>query len=122
MASLRSFRDLEVWKRSMVLAERVYQATAGFPREEGYGLTSQLRRAAVSIPSNIAEGQSRNSTGEFLQFLGMARGSLAELMTQVDLAGRLGYLPPERLENLESLATEVSKMLSGLMRSLRSGT
>ena len=103
----------------MDLAKIVYKATATFPHEERYGLTSQLRRAAVSIPSNIAEGQSRNSTGEFTQFLGMAKGSLAEAMTQAELAGRLGYLPPDQLDKLGVLTTELAKMINGLMRSLR---
>jgi four helix bundle protein len=120
MATVRSFRDLEVWKKAMALTERIYQATAAFPREERYGLTSQIRRATVSIPSNIAEGQCRNSTGEFLQFLGHARGSLAEVMTQAELAGRLGFLRVDILEKVIDLTTEVSKMLSGLMRTLRS--
>ena len=119
MSSLRSFRELTVWQKSLDLAEKVYQVTRNFPKEETYGLVSQMRRAAVSIPSNIAEGQSRNSTGEFLQFLGTARGSLAELETQVELATRLKYLTPQQVEELHKECAEIGKMLNGLMRSLR---
>jgi four helix bundle protein len=119
MSGLRSFRELVVWQKSVDLAEKVYLATKGFPKEELFGLTSQMRRAAVSIPSNIAEGQSRNSTGEFLQFLGIARGSLAELETQIELARRLGYLTPQQAEALLAECTEIGKTLSGLMKSLR---
>ena len=117
MTSLRSYRDLEVWKKSMDLAEKVYLATKVFPKDELFGLTSQMRRAAVSIPSNIAEGQSRNSTGEFLQSLSVAKGSLAELETQIELAGRLKYLESTTLLDC---CTEISKMLTGLVKSLRS--
>jgi len=85
-------RDLAAWREAMVLVETIYRHTASFPNEEIYGLTSQIRRAAVSVPSNIAEGAARNSSRELLQFLGIACGSLAELDTQLDLAVRLGYL------------------------------
>jgi len=119
MAMVRTFRELEVWRKSMALAEHVYRVTRGFPREEVYGLTSQLRRAAVSVPSNIAEGQSRNSTGEFIQFLGTAKGSLSELMTQTELAGRLALLGPKETEAVQTEAMEIAKMLNGLVRSLR---
>src|SRR5690606_10442061 len=84
-----SYRDLQVWRRALDLAEAIYEATAHWPREERFGLVSQIRRAAVSVPSNIAEGAARRSTGEFLQFIGMARGSLAETDTQLLLAQRL---------------------------------
>jgi four helix bundle protein len=87
-----SYRDLRVWQKSMDLAEHVYRLTENFPRAEIYGLTSQLRRAAVSIPSNIAEGQGRTSKGEFRLFLGNARGSLLEVETQLMLANRMAYL------------------------------
>jgi four helix bundle protein len=96
--------------------------TRSFPKEEIYGLVSQTRRAAVSIPSNIAEGQSRNSTGEFLQFLGTAKGSLAELETQIELSARLKFLPSNQAEQTQAECAEISKMLSGLMRSLRCKT
>ncbi|MBI2848847.1 MAG: four helix bundle protein [Chloroflexi bacterium] len=119
MSSLKSFRELTVWQKSVDLAEKIYQQTRSFPKEEIYGLVSQMRRAVISIPSNIAEGQSRNSTGEFRQFLGISRGSLAELETQIEVAGRLKYLTPQQLEILLQDCTEIGKMLNGLMRSLR---
>jgi four helix bundle protein len=96
--TFRSYRDLHVWQKAMLLAEEVYAATGTFPKEEVYGLTAQMRRAAVSVASNIAEGQGRHSRGEFLQFLGHARGSLAELSTQVTLAGRLKLVSPDAEE------------------------
>lgn len=89
MAEIRSYRDLVVWQKGMDLVEGVYRVTKAFPKDEVYGLTSQIRRAVVSIPSNIAEGQSRMTSGEFIHFLGIARGSLAELETQIILAQRL---------------------------------
>jgi four helix bundle protein len=88
---VKSFRDLDVWRLGVELAETVYRVTARFPKAELFGLTSQMRRAAVSIPSNIAEGRARNSTREFLHFLSISRGSLAELETQLELAIRLDY-------------------------------
>src|ERR1700737_2650394 len=87
------YKNLLVWQKAMTLVSRIYEVTRTFPKEEMYGLTSQIRRAAVSIPSNIAEGQARLTVGEFRQFLGMARGSLAELDTQLVISQQLGYLP-----------------------------
>lgn len=104
----------------MVLVLDVYRCTQAFPKIETYGLTSQLRRAAVSVPSNIAEGQARLSTGEFKQFLGNARGSLAEVQTQILLAQDLGYLEQNESENLLGLAAEVGRILNGLLASLPS--
>ncbi|MBI5236331.1 MAG: four helix bundle protein [Deltaproteobacteria bacterium] len=118
MSSLKSFRELIVWQKSVDLVEKIYRETRSLPKEEIYGLTGQMRRAAVSIPSNIAEGQSRNSTGEFRQFLGISKGSLAELETQIEVAGRLKYLTSQQLENLLRECMEIGKMLNGLMRSL----
>jgi four helix bundle protein len=92
MDTPRSHRDLLAWQEAIALAEMVYRDTARFPREEIYGLTSQLRRAAISVPSNIAEGAGRNSSRELLHYLGITCGSLAELDTQLELAVRLGYL------------------------------
>jgi four helix bundle protein len=109
MKALKSFRELIVWQKSMELVEAVYLHTRSFPREEIYGLTSQLRRAAVAIPSNIAEGQSRNTSGEFLQFLGISIGSLAELETQVELAFRLRYLPVSEPDRLNKTAMKSAK-------------
>ena len=93
----RSFRDLDVWKLSIEFVKSIYQITNKFPNSEIYGLTSQLRRSAISIPSNIAEGQGRNSSKEFRQFLAIALGSLAELETQVIIAKEIGYLTGENL-------------------------
>jgi four helix bundle protein len=89
LATVKSFKDLIVWQRSIDLTMEIYRLTRGFPREEMFGLTSQLRRAAISIASNIAEGQSRGTTGEFIQFLGIARGSNAEIDTQLIIASEL---------------------------------
>jgi len=104
----------------MALVLEVYRSTQTFPKTETYGLVSQLRRAAVSIPSNIAEGQARLSTGEFRQFLGNARGSLMEVETQVLLARELGYLEHDESESLLAAAAEVGRILNGLLNSLPS--
>jgi four helix bundle protein len=113
-----SYRDLVVWQKALDLVTEVYAATSGFPREEVFGLTSQLRRSAVSVPSNIAEGQGRATKGEFIQFLSHARGSLYELETQIVIAGRLGYLLAEREHALAAKAEEVARILNGLLTSL----
>jgi four helix bundle protein len=118
MTKLKSYRDLVVWQKGMDLVEAVYRSTREFPKEEIYGLTSQLRRAAVSIPSNISEGQSRNSPGEFLHHLGIARGSLSEAETQVMISRRLGYLTSESEQTLLELTSEIGRLLNGLLRSL----
>ena len=118
MSALRSYRDLEVWKKSIDWVEQIYLASKAFPPEEKFGLTSQLRRAAVSVPSNIAEGAARSGTGEFLQSLSVASGSLAEAETQLMVANRLQMLDSETLTRLLNQAEEISKMLGGLKRSL----
>ena len=102
----------------MALVLDVYRSTQTFPRTETYGLVSQLRRAAISIPSNIAEGQARLSTGEFRQFLGNARGSRMEVETQVLLARELGYLDRDESEDLLSTTTEIGRIMNGLLNSL----
>jgi four helix bundle protein len=112
------YRDLIVWQKSMVLAQEVYRATKRFPQEEQYGLTSQMRRAAVSIASNVAEGQGRLTKGEFRQFLGQARGSLLELQTQAELACHLEYLSQVDLDSLSHLSEEVRHMLNALISKL----
>lgn len=118
MATIKSYRDLNVWQRAMDLSEQVYKATKQFPKEEVFGLISQIRRASVSVPSNIAEGHARNSTKSFLHFLNIARGSLAETETQIILAQRFKYISPENAAKILEHADEVSRMLSGLRRSL----
>jgi four helix bundle protein len=117
-AKISSYKDLVVWKKAMELVAEVYAATATFPREEMFGLTSQLRRSAVSVPSNIAEGQGRATKGEFIQFLAHARGSLFELETQVLIAGKLGYLSAELQGSLGEQVQEVARILNGLLTSL----
>ena len=107
-------RDLVAWQRAMQLVRNVYAETTEFPRHELYGLASQLRRAAVSVPSNLAEGASRNSRGEFRQFIGNARGSLAEVETQLEIAKDLGYMERDAAEKLLKEVDEISRMLSGL--------
>jgi len=114
-----SYRDLIAWRRATQLALHVYRATQGFPKEELYGLTAQMRRAAVSVASNIAEGKGRYSRKEFVQFLYRARGSLTELETQVFLAGELRYLECAEARNLEDRAIELGRILNGLTRSLQ---
>ena len=118
---IKSFRDLLVWQKAMALAKSVYCVVKYLPREETYGLSDQMRRAAVSIPSNIAEGQARQTKKEFLQFLWIARGSSAELETQLQLAIDLGYLdgvPEEQMKTLFQLSDEVSRMLYTLIARL----
>lgn len=116
---LRSFRELTVWQKSMYLATCIYRLTQGFPREETYGLSSQLRRAAVSIPSNIAEGYGRSGIGEYKQFLWMARGSNFELQTQLEIAKTLKMGDPKLLQECESLSQEAGKMIYALLDKLR---
>lgn len=115
---VQSYRDLIVWKKSMSLVLDVYRSTNSFPKTETYGLATQLRRASVSIPSNIAEGQARLSTAEFKQSLGHARGSLMEVETCILLAQELGYLERDQCENLLAGTAEVGKILNGLLNSL----
>jgi four helix bundle protein len=114
----QSFRDLVVWQRAMQLTIAVYRLTQRFPREEQYGLSSQLRRSVVSIPSNIAEGQGRISKPEFRQFLGVARGSTCEVQTQLEIARALGFCDAKLIDEAETLACEVRKMLFKLLESL----
>jgi four helix bundle protein len=115
---MAGYRELKVWRLAMELAEDVYKLCAEFPKHEVYGLNSQLQRAAVSIPSNIAEGQARNSNKEFSHFLGIARGSLAELETQIMLAQRLNYLTTEKADPALEKVEEIGKMLKGLQKSI----
>jgi four helix bundle protein len=114
----RSYRDLEVWQKAMDLVVDCYRITQDFPKSETYGLVSQLQRAAVSIPANIAEGQGRQHLGEFLQFLSIAGGSLAELETHLLIAYRLGYITQATQEKLFIQSERVGKMLAGLRKSL----
>jgi four helix bundle protein len=115
----RSYRDLEVWKLAVDFVKQIYQTTEKFPSKEIYGSTNQIRRASVSIPSNIAEGQGRNSVKEFRQFLAIALGSAAELETQLIIAQEIDYLPIEELEPLLAKLDRIRKMIKGLSGRLK---
>jgi four helix bundle protein len=115
---MSDYRNLLVWQKAMHLAESIYLATATFPKDERFGLISQLRRAAVSVPSNIAEGQGRGNDGHFIQFLGMSRGSLHEVETQLILSARLGFLSTELQSALLAQTKEVGRLTSALINSL----
>lgn len=117
--AVRHFKELIVWQKAVDLAVAVYEATKRFPSEERYGLASQLRRASVSVASNIAEGQCRGAGGDFIRFLRMARGSLGELETQLILAQRLTFVDVEVEAQLLELAGEVGRLLNGLLNSLK---
>lgn len=118
--NIQSHRDLKVWQLGMQIAEEIYALTRRFPDDERFGIISQLRRAAASVPANIAEGNARSSTKEYLRFLSIALGSLAEVETFLELSKRLGYGNPEQIvEILEHTGTQ-RRMLHGLQRSLRS--
>lgn len=116
--TIRSYRDLEVWRRAMKLVETCFEATGGFPPRETYGLASQIRRAAVSIPSNIAEGHSRRSRQAFLNHLSIALGSQSELETQIELSRRLRFIPEGAAREILREIEEVGRMLHGLVRHL----
>ncbi|MFH1782480.1 MAG: four helix bundle protein [Candidatus Omnitrophota bacterium] len=116
---LKTHRDLDVWKEARKLVKEVYLLTKDFPKEETYGLTSQIRRSVISIPSNIAEGAARNSSKEFIQFLYVALGSLSELETQLLLALDLGYI---KSYNLESSIDKQKQMIFGLLRYLKNNS
>lgn len=116
MSEIKTYRDLIAWQKSMMLAQLVYQWSSQLPKEEQYGLISQMRRSAVSIPSNIAEGYARQSTMDYVRFLKIARGSLAELCTQMELAVNLNLV--QKNDQVISLAQETDRILQGLIRSL----
>jgi four helix bundle protein len=116
---IKSYRDLEVWKKARILVKDVYQLTKLFPKEELYGLTSQLRRAIVSVPSNIAEGHSRSGTKDFIQFISIAIGSLAESETQILLSPDLGYIQESQIIPVITNIQELQRMLHALRTSLK---
>ena len=118
MNDLRPHRKLLGWKRSIELVTMVYRVTSSFPKSEQFGLTSQMRRAAVSVPSNLAKGAARKGKKEFRQFLNIAQGSISELDTQIKVARRLDYMTQEDYTNVIQELTEISKMLYGLARTL----
>jgi four helix bundle protein len=115
---VKSYHELTAWQKAMDLVETIYSATRGFPASETYGLTNQVRRAAVSIPSNIAEGQGRGSAKEFTYFLTIAQGSACEVDTQLRIAGRLGFLSETETVHLVAQNDEVGRLIRGLSRSL----
>ncbi len=117
--SISRFRELKAWQLGMDLTEKVYLLTDSFPKSEIYGLSSQIRRCAVSIPSNLAEGHGRTSAKEFLQFIAIAYGSICELETQILLSHRLKYLDTSNLETVSALLTETSKTIRGLQKAIR---
>ncbi len=118
MATVQSYKQLVAWQKAMELVLCVYRFTQTFPKSEIYGLVPQMRRSAVSVPSNIAEGQGRASTGEFRQFLGNAKGSLFEVETQATIARQLSYLDEQQFEQLSEKINEVGRLISGLLNSL----
>jgi four helix bundle protein len=115
---LRSYRELDVWRKAMDLVQAVYRARGAFPTEERFGLVNQIRRSAVSIPSNIAEGHARGASGEFQRFLSISMGSVAELETQIILSRGLGYLAASASDGLLRELDTIGKMLRGLRKSL----
>ena len=118
-SGLKSFRDLVVWQKAMELVTEIYKVSQKFPKEEMFGLTSQIRRASVSIPSNIAEGRGKSSKGEFQQFLFHARGSLAEVETQILIAINLGFLKKEEVTDINQLIASVGRLLHGLIAAIK---
>ena len=116
---LQSYKDFQVWQRAMDLTVEIYKLVKLLPKEETYALSDQMRRAVVSIPSNIAEGQGRNSTKEFINFLSISRGSQRELETQLQICIRLNYITEQEAENALNLCEEVGKMLNSLIKKLR---
>ncbi len=116
----RKHHDLLVWQRAIGMVKDVYRLTSGFPASEAYGLTSQMRRSAVSVPSNIAEGAARNTDKEFLHFLSLARGSLSELETQLVIAKEIGFAP--EAAELETHIADVFGLLGGLINSIKQTT
>ena len=119
MDKIRDFKDLIVWQRAMELVAEVYRLVKILPKEELYSLNDQIRRSAISIPSNIAEGQGRNSVKEFIHFLAIAKGSKAELETQLLLCVKVNYLNNTEIENAINLIHEIGKMLNALQKSLK---
>lgn len=115
---IKTFRDLKIWQQSMELVTEIYITTSSFPEEEKYGLTSQLRRSSVSIPSNISEGFGRNSQGDFKRFVNISMGSLFELQTQIEVARNLEFISNEIFESLYDHSREIERMMSSFIRTL----
>ena len=115
---LKNYRDLKVWQKAYQVCLTIYKITKGFPKQETYGLTSQIRRAAISVPSNIAEGYGRKTTPDYIRFLYIAYGSNCELETQILLSGDLEYIKSEKLKEIQEAVGEVERMLKALIKSL----
>ncbi len=120
MTQIKTYRGLIVWQKSMALVTEIYKITKTFPKDETYGLIAQIRRCAISIPSNIAEGYGRNSTSDYIRFLHIATGSLYELQTQMEIAFKLEYLKKADFDELYGSSREIERMLSSLSRKLNS--
>jgi four helix bundle protein len=118
MSEIKNYRDLIVWQKAMTLAKEIYEATRAYPKGELFGLTQQLRRAAVSIPSNIAEGNGRGTKPDYIRFLQIARGSLFEAQTQIELSRDLSYLPDGVATQLCASCNEIERMLNSLITKL----
>ena len=119
MAAINTYRDLLVWQKAMTLVNEIHKISQSFPALEVYGLTSQVRRCAISIPSNIAEGYGRRSTGDYKRFLQIATGSLFELQTQIEIAFNQDYITKEEFEGLFEKANELDRMLSSLINKIK---
>ena len=119
MGAIRSYRDLDVWNQAMDLVEQCYRLSEQFPRSEEFGLRAQVRRSAVSVPSNIAEGNGRSTTGDYLRHISVAHGSLMELETQILIAGRLRYLDAQSVNDVLARTDEIGRMRTSLARRLR---
>ena len=115
---MKTYRDLQAWQKSMTLVTEIYKILKSFPKDEIYGLTSQMKRCAISIPSNMAEGYGRNSTNEYIHFLRIATGSLYELQTQLEISTNLNYLDKDSFAKLYESSREIERMLSSLIRKL----
>lgn len=116
---MQTYRNLIVWQKAMSMVLLVSGETKGFPKEETFGLTFQIQRSVVSIPSNIAEGYGRNSTGDYIRFLQIASGSAYEFQTQLEISSQLGYLSEEKYVEINSLSIEIEKMLSSLLSKVK---
>ena len=116
---MKSHKDLDVWKAAVELAEKIYELTCAYPKSEQFGMTSQIRRSSVSIPSNIAEGAARQGNKEFVQYLHYSLGSAAEIETQLEISRRVKLCNAESFQNLDAALTNVRHMLRGLIRSLK---
>jgi four helix bundle protein len=119
MSTIKSYKDLLVWQKGIVIVKEIYLLCSDLPKDEMYGLQSQMKRASISIPSNIAEGYGRNYTQNYIQFLRMARGSLLELETQIIISKELGFIKTDKFNQIINLITEENKMLNAFIKAIR---